>query len=37
MGRPRKPTSILELNGAFRHDPNRARPNQPAQLKLLID
>lgn len=28
-GRPRKPTAILELNGAFKHDPRRARPNEP--------
>jgi len=25
MARPRKPTALLELNGAFRHDPQRTR------------
>jgi len=35
MARPRKPTSILELNGAFRHDPNRARPNEPRDVRAL--
>jgi hypothetical protein len=31
MGRPRKPTSILELTGAFEKNPNRAilRVNEP--------
>lgn len=31
MGRPRKPTNILKLNGAFKHDPARgkARENEP--------
>lgn len=28
-GRPRKPSNILELSGAFKHNPNRARPNEP--------
>jgi hypothetical protein len=31
MGRPRKPTNVLHLNGAFKHDPQRltARANEP--------
>lgn len=31
MSRPRKPTAVLELNGAFKHDPARAeaRKNEP--------
>jgi hypothetical protein len=31
MSRPRKPTAVLELNGAFQHDPQRkeARANEP--------
>lgn len=29
MPRHRKPTNVLELSGAFRKDPNRARPNEP--------
>jgi hypothetical protein len=31
MGRPRKPTAILELNGAFKRNParGRARANEP--------
>lgn len=31
MPRPRKPTAILELNGAFKHDPQRraTRTNEP--------
>lgn len=29
MGRPRKPTAILELTGAFRKDPQRKRDHEP--------
>jgi len=29
MGRPRKPTAILDAKGSFIHDPQRARPNEP--------
>ena len=29
MSRPRKPTELLELNGAFKHDPSRRRPISP--------
>ncbi len=31
MGRPRKPTNVLSLRGAFKHDPDRgrARQNEP--------
>lgn len=34
MARPRKATNILELNGAFRHDPKRGREreNEPVPL-----
>lgn len=28
MGRPRKPTRVLELTGAFRHDPQRRRERE---------
>lgn len=28
-GRPRKPTAVLELAGAFKHDPARKRPDEP--------
>jgi phage terminase small subunit len=28
-GRPRKPTAVLELNGAFKHDPDRKRTDEP--------
>jgi phage terminase small subunit len=37
MARPRKLTSILELNGAFKHDPKRKRPNEPKELRALGD
>lgn len=32
MARPRKPTNVLELKGAFKHDPSRGREreNEPA-------
>lgn len=36
-GRPRKPTALLELNGAFKHNPDRARPNEPKELRPLGD
>lgn len=29
MAAPRKPTNVLELSGAFKHDPQRARPDEP--------
>jgi hypothetical protein len=29
MARPRKPTALLELTGAFKHDPQRRRPDEP--------
>lgn len=29
MARPRTPTALLELKGAFIKDPQRARPNEP--------
>ena len=29
MARPKKPTKILELSGAFKKDPQRRRPNEP--------
>lgn len=35
MARPRKPTKILELSGAFKHDPQRARPNEPRESRPL--
>ena len=28
-GRPRKPTAVLELNGAYEKNPNRKRPDEP--------
>lgn len=28
-GRPRKPTAVLELAGAFKHDPQRKRNDEP--------
>jgi hypothetical protein len=30
MGRPRKPTAVLELTGAFRKNPQRRRTEPPA-------
>ena len=30
MSRPRTPSNVLEAKGAFRKDPQRARPNEPA-------
>jgi hypothetical protein len=32
MARPRTPTKILELRGAFKAHPNRARPNEPTPM-----
>jgi phage terminase small subunit len=29
MARPRKPTAVLELTGAFKKDPQRKRENEP--------
>jgi phage terminase small subunit len=29
MARPRKPTAVLELTGAFKKDPQRRRENEP--------
>ena len=29
MARPRKPTAVLELTGAFQKDPQRKRPHEP--------
>lgn len=29
MGRPRKPTVLLERSGAFKHNPSRRRPPEP--------
>jgi phage terminase small subunit len=29
MARPRKPTAVLELSGAFKKDPQRKRTNEP--------
>lgn len=29
MGRPRKPTKVLELSGAFKKDPQRKRNQEP--------
>jgi len=37
MGRPRKPTAVLELNGAFRKDPQRRRPEEPRDARALGD
>ncbi len=35
MARPRKPSAILELNGAFDHNPQRRRPNEPKESRPL--
>lgn len=37
MGRPRKPTAVLELTGAFEKDPQRRRPNEPKPTGPLGD
>lgn len=37
MARPRKPTALLELSGAFREHPNRKRPNEPVDSRNLGD
>lgn len=38
MARPRKPTAVLELVGAFKHNPDRAaaRANEPKPKKTVI-
>lgn len=35
MARPRKPTASLELGGAFKKNPNRARPTEPKDAREL--
>ncbi len=35
MGRPRTPTAVLELRGAFRRNPNRRRKFEPRKLTAL--
>jgi hypothetical protein len=37
MGRPCKPTAVLEMNGAFKKNPNRrkARENEPKTTRLF--
>lgn len=39
MGRPRKPTKVLELTGRFKHDPQRKREreNEPDDDRSLGD
>jgi hypothetical protein len=39
MGRPRKPTRVLEMSGAFRKDParGRARANEPRPTTAVGD
>ncbi len=37
MARPRKPTAVLELTGAFKHNPQRKRPNEPKESRPLGD
>jgi hypothetical protein len=37
MARPRKPTKLLELSGAFDKNPNRARPDEPQDGRPLGD
>jgi hypothetical protein len=39
MARPRKPTALLELRGAFKHDPKRkkTRQNEPLVTTPLPD
>jgi hypothetical protein len=34
-GRPRKPTAVLALNGAFERNPNRARIDEPVPTTTL--
>jgi len=36
MGRPRKPTAVLELTGAFRKNPQRKRTEPPATGPLGV-
>src|SRR5579862_3948556 len=35
MARPRKPTAILELSGAFKEHPDRRRPTEPVDSREL--
>lgn len=35
MARPRKPTEVLKLSGAFRKDPQRSRPVGPKSARPL--
>lgn len=37
MPRPRKPTALLELSGAFKANPQRRRPNEPQESRPLGD
>jgi hypothetical protein len=37
MSRPRKPTAALALAGAFKKNPNRARPDEPKDARALGD
>lgn len=37
MARPRKPTNVLELSGAFKHDPQRRRGNEPCPTGEIGD
>jgi|SRR5579862_5590716 len=37
MPRPRKPTALLELSGAFKHDPQRRRDGEPRPTGPLGD
>ena len=35
MARPRKPSALLELSGAFDHDPQRRRKDEPQETRPL--
>ena len=37
MARPRTPTALLELRGAFKKDPQRRRPQEPKDARPLGD
>ena len=37
MARPRKPSNVLELRGAFNKNPNRKRPNEPKPIGTVGD
>lgn len=37
MARPRKPTALLEITGAFKRNPNRKRPDEPRESRPLGD